>query len=102
MSHAKIIRQCGVDIKTKFQYLGQRVNIVIQPLDAGVVHARANRCSVAQTGVVDKGFTIFGKNNYCRNRFIDFQVGENYGGTGTQKYSYTVMIYFFFLKNKKE
>ena len=80
-------------LKLSTQYLGQRVNFVIQPLDDGVVHARANKCSVAEKDGANE-LTIFGENNYCRNRFLDFQIGDNYGGTGTQTYSYKVMFHF--------
>ena len=71
-----------------------KLKFVIQPLDDGVVHARANKCSVAQRDDANE-FTIFGEKDYCKNRFLDFQIGDNYGETGGQSYSYTVMSHFF-------
>ena len=68
-------------------YLGQRVGFAIEPLDKGVVHSRAKKCTVALKEGSSE-LTVFGEENYCRNSFVDFQIGENYGSTAAQDYSY--------------
>ena len=70
------------------QTVGERTHFSVVPLSPDVMYAQVTKCSIVHDETGDS-VTVFGADgNFCRFRFLDFQVMDGFGSQSVQTFSY--------------